>query len=204
MCEGLSSVASSSVASPGKPERVMRESVMMRTLSVGLALTVATLLGACQSTPTSQQEGKSTNDAQQALVDRPKLLENWYLVSREPPTFYPKGLPEDAPTEGGHGEWVEARNRTVRWFVPYGGVGELSIEQLRKEAFDWQRQVHKIQQRRKREENPVSYAGEMLAKTAVVGTGVALLGSGALVGAVPHSDSPVLLLLDDLWEAASQ
>lgn len=175
----------------------------MRRVPFALGLGILTFVSACSSSGPSSREGPPKSASSQLTSNRPEMVENWTLVTLDPPTFHPKGFPADSPTSGDYGEWVVARKNSARWFVPHHGFGEFSGQQLREEAFSWQQEVHKVQSKRKRRENPMGYAGELLAKTAITGLGAAILVGGLMGGGSPSPDSPAMTMLEDLWEAAS-
>ena len=49
----------------------------------------------------------------------------WVKVSSQPPTFYPRGVPADCPTDHWSGEWIYTGDeRGTRYFIPLHGLGE--------------------------------------------------------------------------------
>jgi hypothetical protein len=60
---------------------------------------------------------------------------NWTLISENPFSYLPKELPKDSPTDHLNGEWVQSTDNNSRWFIPKGGTGERTDDQLRSEAF---------------------------------------------------------------------
>ena len=60
---------------------------------------------------------------------------NWVRVQKRPPTYFPKGLPANSPTQPWDGSWVETGDRAgSRFFIPAHGIGELTPTQLTAEA----------------------------------------------------------------------
>lgn len=67
----------------------------------------------------------------------PKALESgkWKQVKKQPPTYYPKGVSANAPTDLHDGFWVRSRKPDgPRFFIPADGVGPHSAEELITEA----------------------------------------------------------------------
>lgn len=60
---------------------------------------------------------------------------HWYLVSKNPSTYFPIGYPEDSPTTSKDGDWIYAGSNGEQWFVPKEGVKGLVPEQLNREVF---------------------------------------------------------------------
>ncbi|BCX48051.1 hypothetical protein HAHE_19590 [Haloferula helveola] len=67
----------------------------------------------------------------------PSALEtgHWYRARTNPPTYYPKGLPREAPTGYRQGSWVYAGDSAgTRFFIPDRGSADLSSRELTSEA----------------------------------------------------------------------
>ena len=110
-------------------------------LATGLLVAALSGLTGCGTAPfrTASGSGKSMAAVAPKLESEStpaKTSKNpgWVLVAEEPPTFFPAGLPKDAPTNYRHGEWVKAGRRGTKWFIPRGGIGERSEASLREEA----------------------------------------------------------------------
>lgn len=53
----------------------------------------------------------------------PKLSKGWVKVSSKPPTWYPRGVPADHPTDYRSGEWIYLKdNADTRFFIPLHGL----------------------------------------------------------------------------------
>ena len=81
-----------------------------------IALAFATLLVGCSIAPKS-----AANDHTLLIV--------WTLTDRDPLTFVPKGASPDSP-----GRWLEDEARSVRFFIPDGGVEGISARILEADA----------------------------------------------------------------------
>lgn len=83
--------------------------------SIRPALTVmapALLLSQCAPTPQPQKV---------AVVD--VAPGHWVKVSSSPPTYYPRGLAADVPTDHRSGEWVSTGDDLgTRFFIPFKGI----------------------------------------------------------------------------------
>lgn len=64
---------------------------------------------------------------------------NWARISENPSSFVPRGLPKDAPADHLSGEWLQTQDGSTRWFVPKGGFGKRSEDELRSEAYSMRR-----------------------------------------------------------------
>ena len=95
----------------------------------GCVMVIAILLSMSSCT-TIQTGSVSVDGANQALPDQGR----WYLVSENPPTYFPVGVPEEAETDFWHGEWVNAGENDARWFIPKMGVNGRTEAKLRDEA----------------------------------------------------------------------
>lgn len=78
------------------------------TCRLGLAL-AACLLASCADGPKDQPAPKVSG----------LNPDHWQRVKSEPPTYYPKGVPADHPTDQGDGYWVLTGDEAgTRYFVP--------------------------------------------------------------------------------------
>lgn len=60
---------------------------------------------------------------------------HWRKVSSRPPTFYPRGVSEDCPTDWSSGDWVHTYDALgSRYFIPLRVPGGVSRSDLVKEA----------------------------------------------------------------------
>ena len=49
---------------------------------------------------------------------------HWVKVSARPPTYYPRGVANDVPTDHRSSDWVSsADDRGTRFFIPFGVTG---------------------------------------------------------------------------------
>lgn len=174
----------------------------LRFGAVGLASVV--LLNSCATPPAEGNVPEEPLTAHNAATTHPELMDHWHLAKRSPPTFYPNGYSKDAPTHFRDGEWVVARNGGGMWFIPFRERNGVPRDQLIKEAMAWRDEVHKIQKKRRREQDPSGYVGEALAKTAIFTAGAVAVTAGTLGGAVPSDDSPFMTWLGDMWDTASE
>ena len=71
---------------------------------------------------------------------------NWTLISDQPFSYFPKGLPKDSLTDHLHGEWVNSGDGSSRWFVPKGGHGGRSEKELQAEALSLRTAADQTQQ----------------------------------------------------------
>ena len=67
-------------------------------------------LSACSTTAPPRQGG---------AVVPPAPSQNWVKVSANPPTWYPRGVSADCPTDHHNGEWIYTENsQNARYFIP--------------------------------------------------------------------------------------
>ena len=53
----------------------------------------------------------------------PQMSKGWVKVSSEPPTWYPRGVPADHPTDYRSGEWIHLKDTAnTRFFIPLHGL----------------------------------------------------------------------------------
>ena len=100
----------------------------MRALRMTMALAVTICLAACAATPKKVDQAF----AQSQLAK--DLEANWYVASRRPLTFLPKGYATDAPTSRSDGQWVLVVKPRARWFVPKNGMEDVSRDKLHEQA----------------------------------------------------------------------
>ena len=80
----------------------------------------------------------SSLDAHRARMAGPSALEtgHWTKVRTNPPTYFPKGVPADHPTDYHNGYWVRPGGaHGNQFFIPNRGHGKLSEKQLIAEAW---------------------------------------------------------------------
>jgi hypothetical protein len=67
----------------------------------------------------------------QAATAVPVTSQHWVKVSSHPPTFYPRGIAANYPTDCHSGEWVSTADaQDTRYFVPFHGLGGQSRQDL--------------------------------------------------------------------------
>jgi hypothetical protein len=72
------------------------------------------------------------------------MRKNWVKVSSQPPTFYPKGVAANSPTDHWSGEWVDTGDENgTRYFIPLRGISGTNRQMLVKEALS-QRSERKL------------------------------------------------------------
>lgn len=92
-----------------------------------LILPAALLLSQCAPTPPKNTQPQ----AAAATV----LSRHWVKVSSHPPTFYPRGVAADCPTDCQSGEWVHTGDaQDTRYFIPLRGLTKERRMGLRGEA----------------------------------------------------------------------
>ena len=83
-------------------------------LLAALILPAAMLL--CQCATTAGTPPRATTS-----VTAPS--HHWVKVSSRPPTFYPRGVAADCPTDFHNGEWIHAGDAAdTRYFIPLRGI----------------------------------------------------------------------------------
>ena len=92
----------------------------------GLACLLFSVLGvSCQNTGVSPQVDAA----------RPLAQTHWVQVSSRPPTYYPRGVAANCPTDHQSGEWVYTDDaRGTRYFIPLHGVRRIPRQSLVQEA----------------------------------------------------------------------
>ena len=87
----------------------------LRQLIPGLAGLISVItMTSCQTTSTPP-------DATRVAMS--SAAAKWVMVSSQPPTYYPRGVPADCPTDHWSGEWViTGDERGTRYFIPLHGL----------------------------------------------------------------------------------
>jgi len=94
-----------------------------------MILPCALLLSQCAPTP------PAAPTPPQAAAPVAFSSHHWVRVSPRPPTFYPRGVAADTPTDLHSGEWVYTKDdRDTRFFIPFRGCGGVPRETLVNEA----------------------------------------------------------------------
>jgi hypothetical protein len=77
-----------------------------------------------------------TSSSGQAVPATAKMQpSHWFKVSDSPPTYFPKGVAPDHPTDFRSGEWVSTCDaERTRFFIPLHGLAKAEREALRSEA----------------------------------------------------------------------
>jgi len=97
-----------------------------------LILPAALLLSQCVPTPTPTPT-KDTAPRTATAVAVPS--QHWVKVSSHPPTFYPRGVAADCPTDCQSGEWIHTGDKQdTRYFIPVRGCGGVPRQTLVNEA----------------------------------------------------------------------
>lgn len=87
-----------------------------RRLTAFVCLGCALTAFSCQTTSTTS---KTTS------VPLTMTGTNWVKVSSRPPTYYPRGVAADCPTDHWSGEWVYTNDdKSTRYFIPLHGLGK--------------------------------------------------------------------------------
>lgn len=91
----------------------------LRQLIPGLAGLISVItMTSCQTTSTPP-------DATRVAMS--SAAAKWVMVSSQPPTYYPRGVPADFPTDHWSGEWViTGDERGTRYFIPIQGLEKTS------------------------------------------------------------------------------
>ena len=124
-----------------QPPSIVQTLKPMRTrisrLPAVLILTATLLLSQCAPTPSKDTQPLAT------AVAVPS--QHWVKVSSRPPTYYPRGVAADCPTDCQSGEWVDTEDAWgTRFFIPLHGLGGPSRQTLLQEAWS-ARSRHKIE-----------------------------------------------------------
>lgn len=123
-------------------------------LLASLILLSTLLLNQCAPT----ESPKSKNPGVSSVVP-----EHWVQVSSRPPTFYPRGVPADCPTDYRSGDWVSTGDaKGTRFFIPDSCPGRISRQALLEEALSargpMKLQQNKAENREIRRKEMSSYA----------------------------------------------
>lgn len=97
---------------------------IQRLLPVSACLLFAMVAISCQtSTPPATD------------VTKAPTRSYWVKVSSQPPTYYPRGVAADHPTDHWSGEWVDTGDdRGTRYFIPFRDLGGIDRQMLVTEA----------------------------------------------------------------------
>jgi hypothetical protein len=91
-----------------------------------LVLPSTLLLNQCASTKTQQPETPVVSSV---------VSNHWVKVSSHPPTFYPRGVPTDCPTDYQSGDWIYTEDASdTRFFIPLKGIAPAKRQALVQEA----------------------------------------------------------------------
>ena len=89
-------------------ERIIR---VIRVRILWLLLPLASPLASSCSTSQPPQAGSESHTAQ------------WVKVKESPPTWYPRGVSADHPTDHNNGEWIYTEDEVgTRYFIPIHGL----------------------------------------------------------------------------------
>ena len=87
---------------------------------------VASMMSSCSSEPRKVDQSKHTVS---------KISNSWVKVRSRPPTWYPRGVPADHPTDFSNGSWTEAEDSLgTRFFIPTHGLPVALRKSLKAEA----------------------------------------------------------------------
>ncbi|MFT6242911.1 MAG: hypothetical protein ACJAQT_005023 [Akkermansiaceae bacterium] len=102
------------------PDRLRRSSLQF--IALGL------LAGFTSSCATSGKSDPSTHEL-------PSMSRSWVKVDSKPPTWYPRGVPADHPTDFKSGEWIYAEDtKNTCFFIPLHGLPPDKRKALKAEA----------------------------------------------------------------------
>jgi hypothetical protein len=141
-----------------------------------LSLLVVVLMAftSCTSTSRTRTAKCEESQARSGSGTAPPAPSDWYLVSNDPPTYFPKGIPADSPTSYKHGEWVYGGQNSERWFLPRKGLDQRKRQELREEALAMQTLRYR---NKDTVENSLEWTLEWTARV-IGGTTLALLTGG--------------------------
>jgi hypothetical protein len=89
-------------------ERIFRE---IRIVSLWLLLPILASFASSCSNTTPSGTSSGINSAQ------------WVKVKKQPPTWYPRGIPADFSTDHKDGEWIDTEDEVgTRFFIPLRGL----------------------------------------------------------------------------------
>jgi hypothetical protein len=97
--------------------------------AAALAMLAAACLAGCATNPQAAETGAP------AAAGPGCAGGQWTMVRSDPPTWFPRGLPADHPTDCASGEWVHTGDsRGTRYFLPVHGLEWERRRSLVKEA----------------------------------------------------------------------
>ena len=80
---------------------------------------------ACQSSTLVGMSCQTHTKLSTAVVQKQAMHKNWVKVSSQPPTYCPRGVAADHPTDHCSGEWVYTDDENgTRYFIPLRGLGD--------------------------------------------------------------------------------
>lgn len=84
---------------------------------------IAMSASGCLKTPSLGKKPKSESSpaAEHGKTDPAPIFVQWKKIGDNPATYFPEGLPSDAPTAADDGEWFERAG--ARYFVPFRAAG---------------------------------------------------------------------------------
>ena len=129
-----------------------------------LLLLTIVMMAFTSCTSTSRMAKREESQARSGSVTAPPAPSDWYLVSNDPPTYFPKGIPADSPTSYKHGEWVYGGQNSERWFLPAKGLDQRKRQRLRDEALAMQTLRYR---NKDTVENSLEWTAEAIAYTTV-------------------------------------
>lgn len=102
---------------------------------------------------------------------------HWVQVGTHPPTYYPRGIAVDCPTDCHSGEWVDAGDAAGRrFFIPFRSGGGIPRQTLVREA--WSARSAEQVRRITAEDRAIlrQNVSDAILYGPLVGTGIAALG----------------------------
>jgi hypothetical protein len=103
----------------------------------------------------------------------PTISRSWVKVSSKPPTWFPRGVPADHPSDFKSGDWVYVEDpKGTRFFIPLHGISKDRRKVLQSEALA-ARHPATVQRIKN---------GEVVRKTKAVGSFIVMLPFMALAG----------------------
>jgi hypothetical protein len=131
--------------------------------------------------------GVSCQTATPPAADVPKTVtrSHWVKVSSQPPTYYPRGVAADSPTDHWTGEWVFTGDELgTRYFIPFGNRGKVDRQSLVHEAFSARsdKKLEQIAAEDREIRNKHMMHATMYGPLAVVGLSVVSMGGGMIIG----------------------
>ena len=149
--------------------------LMKTPLCILITALTAGLLASCKSSAPGKPEKKPIGPVYSALQSG-----NWQRVQTKPPTYFPKGIPADHPTDYRDGFWVNSGDsQGSRFFIPARG-SSISQEQLIAEAMEAMTPEAREELKRQGKGN---FMGDITSKT-VGGVSKVFGGAASAVGKV--------------------